>query len=185
MTSVKTYSVSKKVQLIDINHDMINFKVEFVLSSSKPFYALIIDQETLDNTELQNIEFRLVEDSISGEVISNKNVYQNYYIILKSDTPTDVEVQLFTTPLPDVIEPEETQYPPQEVMDSPPETHTPPTETSSNTPSYNLYSYKNIVMYILLISLVLYILYYMMYKKKNNSETSIRKSLLDKLQQQV
>lgn len=102
-TTIKSYSVSKIKTLIDLNHDMINFKVQFSLTSESPFYAIIVNQDTLDNTESDTLEYRYVEDTLTGEVVADKNVYQNYYIILKADRPTNVQVELYTTRLPDVI----------------------------------------------------------------------------------
>ncbi len=191
MTSVKTYSVSNKIQLIDINHDMINFKVEFVLSSDKPFYALIVDQDTLDNTEIQNIEFRYVENNISGEVVSDKNTYQNYYVVLRSDTPTEVRVQLITTPLPEYLEQEEDQYPqqPQQPQKQHPQssqqTQQPRLEETvktDKTDNASMLSFKNIVLLILIIAVLLG-LYYYYSKKSSASKDGIRTSLLTRMEQ--
>lgn len=103
-TSIKTYQLGKVKKLIDLNHDMINFKANFEIKTlSKPFQALIINQYTLDTVESSQLEYKQVDTSISGEVIADKNVYQNYYIILRSDEPTEVEVKLETTRLPDLI----------------------------------------------------------------------------------
>lgn len=186
MTSTKSYSVSKKLQLIDINHDMINFRVRFQLSSDKPFYALIVDQETLDNTDMKQIDFHYVQDSLSGEVVSDKNTYQNYYILLKSDEPTDVLVQLFTTPLPDFIKQAEDEEEVRVVEESPAHPHTESSSTTELIPDkYNYFSFKNIIMYIFVIS-VLFSLYYYFIKGKNApKESSIRTSLLDRLKDQV
>ncbi len=172
MNTNKTYSISNKIQLIDLNHDMINFRVEFLLSSSNPFYALIIDQHTLDNTEIQNIEFRRVETSLSGEVVSDKNIYQNYYIILKSEQPTDVNIQLHTTPLPDFIPPPE--HPIQQ--QPPPVQQQPPPIVRPTVPVSKSYLQNKYVRYGILLLLVCLILYYL-YSKKTKS-SSRRSSLL-------
>jgi hypothetical protein len=50
------------------------------------------------------MEYKTVDGSLSGEIIADKNVYQNYFIILKSDVPMSVTVELQTTRLPDYIE---------------------------------------------------------------------------------
>lgn len=103
---VTSYSISKIKKLIDLNHDMINFKVSFSLHSELPFYMVIINQNTLDNTETDKLQYHYVEKYISGDIVSDKNIYQNYYIVLKADNPTVVVVNLTTTKLPDVIVPE-------------------------------------------------------------------------------
>ncbi len=99
-----SYSISKIKTLIDLNHNMINFKVKFnIESKGNTFSTLIIDQNTLDNVETDNLEYKTVDGELSGEIISDKNTYQNYYIILKSDVPVAVEVMLETEHLPDFI----------------------------------------------------------------------------------
>lgn len=98
-----SYSISKIKKLIDLNHDMINFKLTFNMVSENQFQALIIDQSTLDNIPSDQLEYKTVNGSLSGEVVADKNVYQNYYIILKSDVPTSVSVELQTIKLPDHI----------------------------------------------------------------------------------
>lgn len=102
--SSNTYSISKIRKLIDLNHDMINFRLNFkITSDGTPFQALIVNQTTLDN--VSELEFKQVDDGLlSGEIIVDKNVYQNYFLILKSDTPTSVEVELETFVLPQYIE---------------------------------------------------------------------------------
>ena len=101
-----SYSISKIKKLIDLNHDMINFKVLFNISSpdDQQFQALIVNQSTLDSVESDKLEYKTVQGSLSGEVVADKNVYQNYYVILKSDVPIAIDVELQTTKLPDYIE---------------------------------------------------------------------------------
>ncbi len=186
MTSVKTYSVSNKIQLIDINHDMINFKVEFELSSDKPFYALIVDQDTLDNTEIQNIEFRYIENSISGEVVSDKNTYQNYYVVLRSETPTEVRVQFITTPLPDYIEHSPTEYqqqPPQQQHSPQQQPPVPEKEVQEQAQAQqkNTWNFKNILMLIFVIAILLFLYYY--YFKNGAKREGTRASLLSRMEQ--
>jgi hypothetical protein len=54
---------------------------------------LVVDQSTLDNNP--NLEFkRANEGSMSGNIISDKNIYQNYFLCLKSETPCEVDVTI-------------------------------------------------------------------------------------------
>jgi len=102
----KLYSVSTIKQLIDINGELSNFKVNFKVVSKEglPFEMLIINQSTLDTVEQP--EFKMVSDGeISGEVVSDKNVYQNYFLILRASEPVDVIVDLEVTPLSEYIQP--------------------------------------------------------------------------------
>jgi len=104
--STASYPISKIKKLIDINHDMINFKVDFTITSDsdQPFEALVVDQSTLDTVEPNQLKYKTVDGELSGEIVADKNVYQNYFIILKSEIPTSVTVELKTTHLPDYID---------------------------------------------------------------------------------
>ena len=91
-------------QLIPINADMINFKIDFYIKSDdgKKFECLVIDQNTLD--EKENLEYNLVDKGeISGQVISDRNVRQNWFILLKSEEPCSVTLRLESQQFPDFI----------------------------------------------------------------------------------
>lgn len=92
MQITKTVPVSQRKQLIDLNGDTVNFNITFTATSknSEPFEIIVVDQDTLDKKP--NLEFKKVNGSISGNIISDKNLYQNYYICLKATNPCDVEV---------------------------------------------------------------------------------------------
>lgn len=92
MSVTKTYSLSKHKQLIDLNGDTTNFNLTFTATSKdgSKFDVLVVDQTTLDSgSELQ---YKAANGTISGNIISDKNVYQNYFLILKAEEPCDVEV---------------------------------------------------------------------------------------------
>jgi hypothetical protein len=93
MTSVsKTYTIGKLKQLIDLNEDSVNFKTEFKVTSASPFDMAVVDQTALDSNEF---EYKHVTtEEISGNVKNDKNIYQNYFMILKADAPTEVQVYL-------------------------------------------------------------------------------------------
>ena len=82
---VSTYNVTSKKQLIDLNGDMKNFELNFTATaspSSSVFEAIVVDQKMLDNNE--DIEYKTINTgSIGGTLVSDKDVYQNYYLILK------------------------------------------------------------------------------------------------------
>jgi hypothetical protein len=81
-------------QLIDLNGDSINFDLTFTATSSEnaDFHALVVDQNTLDKVPHDSLEFKRASGSISGNIVSDKNIYQNYFLCLKSDKPCQVEV---------------------------------------------------------------------------------------------
>lgn len=169
-TTRKTYSISKIKKLIDVNNDMINFKLNFNIvahDTTNPFSALIVNQSTLDNTEQGNLEYKLVHGSLSGEVIADKNVYQNYFIILKADVPMDVDVELQTLRLPDHIE-----------------TKTSASTTKKRKKSKTSKDSDNTIVYILVVIGVVAVLFYIMNQQKTNISpvvSSMHQSLLSKL----
>ena len=95
MSETKIYKIHKMKQLIDLNDDLINFEVFFNIKSinNTPFKMSIVNQYTLDNQEIQ---YKNVNDGfISGNVkVETNKVFQNYYIVLKSDESTDCEVTI-------------------------------------------------------------------------------------------
>ena len=62
-----------------------NFELDFQVEAKdgKQFDALVVTQEMLDSdTPLQ---YQKADGVISGKIISDKNVYQNYFLLLKSE----------------------------------------------------------------------------------------------------
>ena len=98
--STKTYVLSKVKQLIDLNGDSINFNLNFKVTSrdDTPFQVLVVDQTTLDNSE--ELKYKDAKNSISGNIIADKNIYQNYFLILKSNKECTVDVELTKNDLP-------------------------------------------------------------------------------------
>jgi hypothetical protein len=99
-------------QLIDLNGTSTNFDLTFTATSSEnsDFHALVVDQNTLDKVPHDSLEFKRASGSISGNIVSDKNVYQNYFLCLKSDKPCQVEVVINKKE----IQPKQPQYqPPQ------------------------------------------------------------------------
>jgi hypothetical protein len=85
-TTEKKYNVGTRAQLIDLNGDQVNFEVVFdVVSENRaPFEAVIVDQNTLDTKAV--IDYKPVKDGrINGTILADKNVYQNYFLLLKAD----------------------------------------------------------------------------------------------------
>ena len=82
-------------QLVDLNGDTTNFDLTFTATcpDGSEFKALVVNQTTLDNNP--NLEYKIVEKgTISGNIIADKNVYQNYFLCLKSEKPCTVNVNI-------------------------------------------------------------------------------------------
>jgi len=93
--SKKVYRTSNLQQLIDLNEDLTNFKLKFTLNSKngQEFAMAIADQHTIDNNP-NEIEFKKVKNTISGTITSDKNVFQNHFLILKSIDENEAEVEV-------------------------------------------------------------------------------------------
>jgi len=94
-TISNTYKINNVKQLIDLNGDIKNFMLKFEVQSTNPndeFDILVVDQTTLDADS--KIEYKHVAGYISGEILADKNVYQNYFLIIKSETPCECVVTI-------------------------------------------------------------------------------------------
>lgn len=109
-TNQRVYNCSSMKQLIDLNGQYTNFRVKFDLRSidGKPFQAVIVDQTILDSGD--QLSFREAPTGeLMGEMVADNNVYQNYFLVLRSDSPVDVHVTITFEPLPDYIKKESFQ----------------------------------------------------------------------------
>jgi hypothetical protein len=112
-----TYSLTRTRQLIDLNGDVKNFSLSFSVVSKDggDFDALVVDQTTLDNTAKLDYK-KTVNGTIGGEIRSDKDVYQNYYLILKSDEKRDVDVNIEITEIEPLPRDEPAQQQPPSVV---------------------------------------------------------------------
>ena len=89
----KKVNVSSRQTLVDLNDDTVNFDINFVAKSldGSDFNIIVVDQKTLDNQP--NLNFRKSSGGeLSGSLISDNNIYQNYFICLKSEKICVVEI---------------------------------------------------------------------------------------------
>ena len=113
MSSAGKYQLSKIKQLIDLNGDKVNFELNFFVKSTNnaPFEAIVLDQEAL-NSE-QPIEYKNVDTGeLTGNIVWNKNIYKNYFLVLKSKEPCECDVSIEIQE----IEPEKPQVIPPEIV---------------------------------------------------------------------
>lgn len=97
----QTHQVGQIKKLIDLNGDTVNFDINFQVSSrnKEPFQILVVDQTTLDSTP--NLQYKNVENgSISGNIVHDKNVYQNHFLILRADNPCECDIEITKKELP-------------------------------------------------------------------------------------
>lgn len=101
--ATKTYNLSNRPKLIDLNGDNINFKLEFIVQALNPeheFNAIVLTQEQLDSVDLHKIEMKTAKGKISGNITANNNKYQNYFLVLKKiddiKIKEDIPVEIIT-----------------------------------------------------------------------------------------
>jgi hypothetical protein len=181
MSIQKTYNVSTQKQLIDLNGNLVNFELEFIAQSKngEPFEILVVDQAILDSQHSLPYK-KAVDGKISGNILADKNIYQNYFLIIRAENDCEVNVTINKKELPIVQQPEQYYpiYPPQQENYQPqqymqpqpqsmqPQSMQPPQPMKNNKNSSNLKFY-------LIIGLIgLGVAYYFFYykKKKNNTE---------------
>lgn len=94
MKSTQKYILSGIRQLIDLNKDITNFDLNFSVTSTdgSDFEALVVDQNILDTNP--NPEYKKAPGTISGNIISDKGIYQNYFLLLKCDPSKSVECEV-------------------------------------------------------------------------------------------
>lgn len=168
----KTISLGKIKQLIDLNDDSTNFNLSFNVSchDNTPFEILVVDQTTLDNSP--ELEYKKVSGSINGTIVADKNVYQNYFLILKSETPCKVDIEFTKNvlPVPTMKVPHKEQYIPVE---------------SSNKMQFNVSEQSVSWLKIGLIALVVIggvlILWWLYNRNNNKKDSSTDDDIIDKL----
>lgn len=155
-TNRQTHQVSKIKKLIDLNGETTNFDITFRVASrnKEPFDLLVVDQTTLDNTP--KMEYKKVENGvISGNIVHDKNVYQNYFLILRADNPCECDVEIVKKELPKTpTQPQSTQ-----VM-----VPSPSKNPKKSTDGFNWVKILLIVGFIAVLGIALYL-----YSKKSSS----------------
>ena len=153
MTSFETeLTLSSQRQLVDLNQQSTNFELTFNVTSleNKEFYILVADQTTLDNED--NLEFKKVSGNISGNITADKNVYQNYFLCLKSDNPCVVKINVEKTEIEPNIE--------DDIREN---------QETVNKPFFNM---KTILIMVSVIAVLCLLYYFFYYKKRNENVLS-------------
>jgi len=86
-------------QLVDLNGDLTNFNLTFTATSQdgSPFEIVVVDQTALDNG---NLDFRVANGVISGNIIADKGIYQNYFLVMRAEKETRCDVVIEKREIP-------------------------------------------------------------------------------------
>ena len=169
------YKVTSQKRLVDLNGTSVNFNLNFIAQSTngEPFEVLVVDQATLDSEN--DLKYKkALEGKINGNVVADKNIYQNYFLILRADQDCEVTLQIDKKELPLMEQhnnPPPVENPTQQYVQQPPLEHLhhqqmPPMTAEKSKPKSNFKFY----LIILAVGLGLGILYYF-YNKSNNTES--------------
>jgi len=183
MSIQKTYNVSTQKQLIDLNGNLVNFELEFIAQSKngEPFEIVVVDQAILDSQHSLPYK-KAVDGKISGNLLADKNIYQNYFLIIRAENDCEVNVTINKKELPIVQQPEQYYpiYPPQQENYHPPQSMQPQSmqpqpmqpQPMQPQPMKNNKNSSNLKFYLIIGLIGLGVAYYFFYykKRKNNTE---------------
>jgi hypothetical protein len=101
---MRTLSLKTQKQLIDLNEDLTLFDLVVSVKSkdSSEFDAVILTQTELDNQ--QDLQYKKFQGAMQARLVNDKNVYQNYFLCIKSDKPHNVEIDIVQNPPPELQE---------------------------------------------------------------------------------
>jgi hypothetical protein len=96
-----TYAASRIKQLVDINQATTNFRATFTLTSAqgKPFEAVIVPQRLLDSEG--ELEFQPAPGQLSAEIVRDRNIYEHYFLVFRSEEPMMLDFEMTFQPLPE------------------------------------------------------------------------------------
>jgi hypothetical protein len=99
-TTVKNIKLSPIKQLFDLNGELTNFDLYFEISTKNiPFDVLVVTQKILDTGE--NLQYRNVTNGfITGNIVSDKNIYDSYFLLIKSNQECDCEIKITLKEIP-------------------------------------------------------------------------------------
>lgn len=95
MQTNKKIKLSPIKQLIDLNGEKVNFDLNFEVKTidNSPFEALVVTQSILDSGE--EIKYKNVSEGIiTGNIVADKGIYDNYFILLRAKKEVDCEVNI-------------------------------------------------------------------------------------------
>ena len=131
MSIKKTVTATNHAKLVDLNGETTNFELTFNATSkdNSEFEVVVVDQNTLDNNP--DLEFRPTSGgTMSANIISDKDVYQNYFLVLRAVQPTEVDIIIRKKEIPpnsihlenSSPQQQQQQYIPQEPIQQPKQT---------------------------------------------------------------
>jgi len=172
------YKIGKIRKLVDLNKNLINFNLDFVIHSedkSSTFEIAVVTQDTLDNN--YPIQYQKAANGyISGNVKSDNNTYNNYLIVIKAEEDMDVSIDLT---IREIMRAQQHPSPNQEVKHE----EQPDKQTQENFDIYTnnsfLFTKRNLLIFFIIVILVSCIyIYYYYYTNNTAKDTAAQESLV-------
>lgn len=174
MSNVSTYNLSSIKQLIDLNKDKVNFELEFFVEAeeAKPFEALVVTQEMIDSETPLN--YQKADGIISGKIVADKNIYQNYFLLLKSAEPVECKVVINIKdidPAPIQQAPKPVASPSPQQQQRPVQNRNPTTKKGSSRSMKDVKSWftgKNLMFFGVVVLAIGFFFWYFVYNKSSS-----------------
>lgn len=171
--TVQKYVLTPRHQFIDLNKELINFKLDFQVVASNPsmeFEVLVVEQKQLDSMDIKNLQMKKVKGKIGGSIQANKNEYKNYFLVVKSFGSENLEAEVIVN----LEEIDALPQPPVEAQTPPPQPNISQAVAQTTTPQViKIPFYKQTWFYILLVGIIVgAALYWYLYIRKGATEAS-------------
>jgi len=169
------YHINERHQLIDLNKDLTNFKLKFECESDDEYRVYVANQGELDTKNMNELPMKVVKGKINGNIVADKNVYQNYFLILQSLKPAVVTVKIDLEAI--------------NILETPPLSPQPTTTTENFAPKEEPVkkstNYINLFLWIGILALVIFILYIFLFKKPLNNNNIEQTSIIDDINNNI
>lgn len=101
--TTKTLTLDKVRQLVDLNGELTNFVARFIITpkTDAPYEYTIASQTMLDNSETLN--FLPAKGPVQKEFSIEEDLYQNHFLVLKSNSPHEVDIIIQREALPSKV----------------------------------------------------------------------------------
>ena len=89
--------LTSRRQMIDLNKEFVSFQTTFKVQATNPsdaFEGVVVDQSIVDDANANSlIQYnKSTNGIIEGDLINDSGVYQNYFLLLKSQTQHEIPV---------------------------------------------------------------------------------------------
>lgn len=147
MRTENKYNIGDRHVLVDLNKDLTNFKLTFecISQPQNEYQICVTNQNELDTKQMSELVMKdVVGGTMSGNIVADSNIYENYFLVLRSNANSEVVVVVDLEP----IEAATTL------------TQEPAAAANNDTHKTIVFDWKRIVMVVLLLLIMIALIYY-------------------------